>query len=74
MLMMLIYWEKKAEALVMASKEIGIEVNVDKPKYIAVSWDQNAGRSRSMKNDISSFERVEEFKCFRTNLIIQNSI
>jgi len=37
MLMMLIYWEKKAEALVMASKEIGIEVNVDKPKYIAVS-------------------------------------
>jgi hypothetical protein len=52
----------KAEALVVASKEIGLEVNADKTKYTIMSRDQNAGRSHSMENDNSSFERVEEFK------------
>ena len=31
------------EALVVASKEIGLEVNVDKTKYTVVSGDKNAG-------------------------------
>ena len=34
--------KKNAEALVVASKEIGIEVNVDKTKYMVMSRDQNA--------------------------------
>jgi len=51
-----------AEALVAASKEIGLEVNADKSKYIAMSRDQDAGRSHSIKTDNNSFERVEEFK------------
>ena len=33
----------------MASKEIGLEVNADKTKYMVMSRDQNAGRSHSMK-------------------------
>ena len=45
--------KKNAEALVVASKEIGIEVNVDKTKYMVMSRDQNAGRSHSMKTDNS---------------------
>ena len=49
------------EALVVATKEIGIEVNADKTKYMIMSWDQNAGRSHSLKNDNRSFEKVEEF-------------
>ena len=39
-----------------------------------MSRDQNAGRSYSMKNDNSSFERVEEFKCLGTTLTYQNSL
>jgi hypothetical protein len=39
-----------------ARKEIGLEVNADKTKYMAMSRDQNAGRSHSIKNDNSSFE------------------
>ena len=46
MLMMLIYWGKRVhakkkttEALVIASKEIGLEVNADKSKYMAVARD-----------------------------------
>jgi len=51
-----------AEALIVASKETGLEVNVDKTKYMVMSQHQNAGQSQSMKMDNSSFERVEEFK------------
>jgi len=57
-----------------ASKETGLEVNVDKSKYMVMSWDQNAGQSHCTKIDNSSFERVEEFKYFGTTLTNQNSI
>jgi len=50
--------KENAEALIMASKEIGLEVNADKTKYMVMSGDQNAGQSHSMKSDNSSFERV----------------
>jgi hypothetical protein len=53
--------KKNAEALVAAVKEIGLVVN-NKPKYMVMSGDQNAGRSYIIKIDNSSFERVEEFK------------
>jgi len=36
--------------------------------------DQNAGRGHSIKNDNSSFERVEELKYLGTTLTNQNSI
>ena len=66
--------KENAEALVLASKEIGLEVNVNKTKYMVMSRDQNAGRSHSMKTDNCSLERVEEFKYLGTNLTNQNSI
>jgi len=37
--------KENTEALVIASKEIGLEVNADKTKYMVMSRDQNAGRS-----------------------------
>ena len=58
----------------MANKEIGLEVNADKTKYMVMSHDQNAGQSHSTKTDNSSFERVEEFKYFGITLTNQNSI
>jgi len=54
--------KKNAEALVAATKETGLGVNVHKTKYMTVSRDQNAGRIHSMKIDNSSIESVEEFK------------
>jgi len=56
------------------SKEMGLEVNADKTKYMVMSRDQNRGRSDSMKTENSSFERVEELKYLGTNLTNQNSI
>ena len=66
--------KKNAEALVAATKEIGLEVNAHKTKYMTVSRDQNAGRIHSMKIDNSSIGRVEEFKYLGTTLRYQSSI
>jgi hypothetical protein len=35
--------KKNSEAIVVARKEIGLEVNADKPKCMVMSQDQNAG-------------------------------
>jgi hypothetical protein len=87
MLMMLIYWliyweevyvctlpPSILESLVAASKETGLEVNADTTKYLVMSRDQNAGQSHNIKIHNSSFERVEQFKYFGTNLTNKNSI
>ena len=65
---------KYAEALVVASKETGVEVMLIKTKYMVMSRDQDAGQSHSRKTHNSSFERVEEFKYLGTTLTNQNSI
>jgi len=66
--------KENAEALVAATREIGLEVSVDKTKYMIMSRDQNAGQNRSVRIDNSTFERVEEFKYLGTTLTNQNSI
>src|SRR5215469_17118268 len=43
--------KKNAEAIVAATKEIGLEVNAHKTKYMTLSRDQNTGRIHSMKID-----------------------
>jgi hypothetical protein len=57
-----------------ASKEIGIEINADKTKYMVMSRDQHAGRNHSTKIDNISFERVEEFRYLGKTPTNQNSI
>jgi UDP-galactopyranose mutase len=66
--------KENAESLIRARKEIGLEVNADKTKYMVVNGDQNAGRSLNLKMDNRSFVRVEEFKYLGTTLSNQNSI
>ena len=46
--------KENADALLVAIKEIGREVNSDKTKYMVMSRDQNAGRGHSVKIDNSS--------------------
>ena len=48
--------KENAEALLVATKEIGLEVNADKTKYMVISLDRNAGRGYSVKIDNSSIE------------------
>jgi hypothetical protein len=66
--------EEKEESLVVASKEIGLEVIADKSKCMFMSRGQNAGRSQNMKINNGSFERVEKFYYLGTTLTNQNSV
>ena len=43
--------KKNTEALVIASKETGLEVKADKTQYMVMSGDQNAGRSHDIRID-----------------------
>jgi hypothetical protein len=45
----------------MLSKEVGVEVNTEKTKYMLGSWDQNAGQNQDMKTANRSFEDVSQF-------------
>ena len=65
--------KENAEVLVVATKEIGIEVNGDKTKNMVMSREQMAGLSHTTKVDNSSIERVEEFKYLGTTLTNQYS-
>jgi hypothetical protein len=62
---------ENAESLIVASKEIGLEVYADTTKYMVRSREQNAGRSHNMKVENRSFESVEEFKYLGKNLTIK---
>jgi hypothetical protein len=66
--------KENVEALVVASKETGIEVNADETKHMVMSRDQNAVRSHSIKTENSFFERMEEFKYLEITLKNQNYI
>jgi hypothetical protein len=50
--------KENAEAVLVASMEIGLEVNADKNKYIVMSVDQTAGRSHRMTINNSHFKKV----------------
>jgi len=66
--------KENAEALVAATRDIGLEVSADKTKYMVMPRDQNAGRIHSVSIDNSTFEGVKEFKYLGTTLTYQNSI
>ena len=53
---------KGTGALVVASKEICIEVNDEKLKFILMFRDQHAGQNHNLKIGNKSFERVKQFR------------
>jgi hypothetical protein len=53
---------RNTEVLLIASKEIGLEVNAEKTKYMVISRDQNTGQNGYIQIGNESFETVEQFK------------
>jgi len=47
--------KKNVGTLVVATKEIGLEVNADKNKYMVMSRDPNSGRIHNTETDNSNF-------------------
>ena len=65
---------KNTEALVIASKEIGLKVNAEKTEYMVMSQDQNAKQSRNMQIGDKLLETSEQFKYLGKTLMNLNSI
>jgi hypothetical protein len=66
--------KKNAETLIDPSKEVGLEINVEKTKYMLLSRQQNVGQNRDTKIASRSFENVSQFKYLETTVINQNLI
>jgi coproporphyrinogen III oxidase-like Fe-S oxidoreductase len=66
--------QRNTEALLDASKEVGLEVNPEKTKYMSVSRCQKAGQRQSITIGNRSFESVAKFKYLETTLTDQNCI
>jgi hypothetical protein len=69
-----VHVKKNTEDLVGAIKEIGVEVNADKTKYMFMSRDQNARRSSNIKVVNSFCKREEEVIYLGKTLTNQNSV
>jgi hypothetical protein len=55
---------KSKEILIGAIKEVSLEVNVEKTKYMLVSHHQIAGQNQDTKIKNKLFENVSQFKYF----------
>jgi hypothetical protein len=66
--------KRNAEALIGVSKEVGLEINVEKTKYILLSRHHNVARNWDIKIANRSFENVSQFRYLGTTVANQNLI
>jgi hypothetical protein len=66
--------KKNTETLIDASKEVGLEINVEKTKYMLLSLHQNVGQNWDIKIANRSFENMSQFKYLRATVRNQNLI
>jgi hypothetical protein len=62
------------EILLEASRDIGLEINAVKTKYMIMSRHPNLGQNQNIKIANESFENVTNFKYLGTTLTNQNDI
>jgi hypothetical protein len=66
--------KKNTETLIDADREVGLEINVEKTKYMLPSCHQNVCQNRDIKIANRSFENVSQFKYLGTTVTNQNLI
>jgi hypothetical protein len=64
---------KDPDAMLQASREVGLEVNMQKTKYMVMSCHQNAVHNHNLTPN-KSIENVAKFKYFGTTALNQNFI
>jgi hypothetical protein len=53
--------KENTETVIDASEEVGLEINVDKTKYMLLSRHQNVGQNPDIKIANRSFGKVSQF-------------
>jgi hypothetical protein len=66
--------KENTQTLLEASRDIGLEINAEKTKYMIISRHPNSGQNQNIRIDNESFEKVEKFKYLETTLTNQNDI
>jgi hypothetical protein len=66
--------KKNTESLLEASREVGLEVNTDKTKYMVMCRCQNTGKNHNLMIVSKCFENVAKFKYLRTAVTNQTCI
>jgi hypothetical protein len=66
--------KENTESLLEASRDIGLEINAEKTKYMIMSHHPNSGQNQNIKTANESFENVAKFKYLGTTLTNQSDI
>jgi hypothetical protein len=66
--------KENSETLLEASRDIGLEINAEKTKYVIVSHHPNSGQNQNIRIANESFENMAKFKYLGTTLTNQNDI
>jgi hypothetical protein len=66
--------QENSEALLEASRDIGLEVSAEKTMYMIMSRYPNSGQNQKIRIPNASFEKVAKFKYLGTTLTNQNDI
>jgi hypothetical protein len=64
--------KKNTETLIDTSKEVGLEINIEKTKYMLLSRHQNVRQNPDIKIANKSLENVSKFKYLGTTVTYQN--
>jgi hypothetical protein len=66
--------KENSETLLEASRDIGLEINAEKTKYMIMSRHPNSGQNQNIRIANESFEKLAQFKYLGTTLTNQNDI
>jgi hypothetical protein len=66
--------KKNTEPLINASKEVGLEINAEKNKYMLLYRHQNAGQNHYINTANITFENVVQFRYLGTMITNRNVI
>jgi hypothetical protein len=66
--------KEKTHTILEASRDVGIEINLDKTKYMIMSRHPKSGQNQNIRIANESFESVAKFKYLGMTLTNQNDI